>query len=104
MARTAIFLDCGSLQASDLAEVDRMARLHLALKRLGFELCLTNPSSSLLKLIGFCGLACVLRVESRGETEEREQPCRVEEEKFGDLPGRDLEHLQRPGFVAPGRA
>lgn len=88
MARTAILLDCRSLQTPDASEVDRLARLHLALRRQGFELRLTNPSSSLLELIGFCGLACALRVESGGETEEWEQPLCVEEKgEFGDPPG-----------------
>jgi len=74
--------------ASDVAEVDRLARLQLALRRQGCELRLANPCSSLLELIAFCGLACVLRVGSGGETEEWEQPCRVEEEgEFGDAPG-----------------
>ena len=80
MAKCAIYLDCRSLGASDAAQVDRLARLHLALRRRGFELRLTNPSSSLLELVGFCGLARVLGVESGGETEEREEPRRVEEE------------------------
>ena len=88
MARTSIYLDCSSLQACDVCEVDRMARLQLALRRHGFELKLANPSRSLLELIGFCGLACVLRSESIGEAEEREQPGCVEEEgEFDDLPG-----------------
>lgn len=88
MARTAIYLDCRSLQGSDASEVDRMARLHLALRRQGFEPRLTNLSGPLRDLIEFCGLACALGVESGGETEEWEQPRRVEEEgEFGDPPG-----------------
>jgi hypothetical protein len=80
MERTAITLDCSCLQASDAAEVDRIARLHLDLRRQGFELCLRDPTSSLRELIGFCGLAGVLGVEPGGEAEEWEQPCRVQEE------------------------
>ena len=84
MAKTAIYLDCRS-SPSDAAELDRIARLHLALRRQGYELRLTSPSSSLLELIAFCGLARVLRVEPSGEAEEREQPRRVEEEgELGD--------------------
>jgi hypothetical protein len=88
MARTAIYLECSSSQPPDAAEVDRMARLHLALRRQGLELRLRNPSSPLLELIDFCGLGCVLGVEAGGEAEEWEQPLRVEEERqFGDPPG-----------------
>ena len=87
MARISILLDCRHLKASDVAEVDRLARLHLALRRQGFDLHLANPCSSLLELISFCGLACVLRVEPGGETEQWEQPCRVEEKgEIGDAP------------------
>jgi len=88
MAKTAIQLDCSSSQPSDAPELDRIARLELALRRQGCELRLMNPSSSLRELIGFCGLAGVLRVESGGEPEEWEQPRGVEEEgEFGDPPG-----------------
>ena len=80
MASRTVYLDCRCLQAADAAEVDRLARLHLALRRQGCELRLTNTSSWLLELVGFCGLARVLGVESGGETEEREEPRRVEEE------------------------
>ena len=87
MARTAIILDCSCLRAPDAAEVDRIARLHLGLRRQGFELRLRNPTSSLQELIGFCGLAGVLGVEPGGKAEEREQPWRVEEEgQLGDPP------------------
>jgi anti-anti-sigma regulatory factor len=85
MARTAITLDCGTLQTADAADVDQIARLHLGLRRQGCALRLRNPSSSLQELIGFCGLAAVLGVEPGRETEEGEQPGRVEEEgQLGD--------------------
>jgi anti-anti-sigma regulatory factor len=80
METIAIILDCSCLQASDAAEVDRIARLHLELRRQGFELLLRNPTSSLRELIGFCGLAGVLGVEPERKAEEREEPGGVEEE------------------------
>jgi anti-anti-sigma regulatory factor len=80
MAKTAIIVDCGSLQVADAADVDRIARLHLCLRRQGFELRLRNPTSSLQELIALCGLADVLGVEPGRKAEEWEQPCRVEEE------------------------
>ena len=105
MAKTAIILDCGTLRSSDAADVDRIARLQLGLRRRGFELRLRHPTSSLQELIGFCGLAGVLRIEPGRKAEEWEQPCRVEEEgQLGDPPLGQLEDLQGPRFVATGRA
>ena len=85
MGRIPIVLDCSCLSGLDAAEVDRIARLHLALLAQGFELRLRNPPARLIELIGFCGLLGVLRIESGGEAEEREQPPDVEEEgELGD--------------------
>jgi hypothetical protein len=46
------------------ATVDALARLALALRRQGAKLQLRHASSELVELIGFMGLAEVLRVES----------------------------------------
>ena len=75
-----VCLDCGQCKAPTATTVDQIARLHLAALRCGCELELRNAAPSLLELIGFVGLGEVLRVESRREAEEREQPGRVEEE------------------------
>lgn len=80
MATTTIRIDCSSLLIAEVAEVDLLARAQLDLRRQGCELRMTNPSSSLLELVGFCGLASVLRAESSRETEEGEEPFRLEEE------------------------
>ena len=45
------------------ATVDALARLALALRRQGARLQLKHASSELVELIGFMGLAEVLRVE-----------------------------------------
>lgn len=75
-----VCLDCGPLKAPTATTVDQLARLHLAMRRHGCELELSNPNADLLQLIGFVGLAGVLGVESGRETEQREDPGGVEEE------------------------
>jgi hypothetical protein len=82
MGKTAIHLDCTRL-GSDLAEVDRLARLHLNLRRQGVELRLANPDPVLVELLCFCGLGGLLGVGAGGEAEQGEEPFGVEEE--GDL-------------------
>ncbi len=80
-----VCLDCGQCKAPTAATIDQIARLHLAALRCGCELELRNADPSLLELIGFVGLGEVLRVKSRRQAEEREQPRRVEEEReLGD--------------------
>jgi hypothetical protein len=82
-----VFLDCGWLRDPNAASIDQIARLHLAARRCGCELELTNVNPCLLELIDFAGLAEVLRVEVGGQAEEREQSRGVEEEgQLGDLP------------------
>ena len=86
MGKTAIHLDCSGL-GSDLAGVDRLARLHLTLRRRGVDLRLANPSPDLVELLSFCGLGGVLGVETGGEAEQGEEPLGVEEERdLGDPP------------------
>jgi hypothetical protein len=75
-----VCLDCGPLKAPTAATIDEIARLQLAARRNGCKLELANANPYLLELIGFVGLSQVLRVESRGQAEEREQPGGVEEE------------------------
>jgi hypothetical protein len=75
-----VCLDCGPLEAPTATTIDQIARLQLAALRCGRELELRNAGPSLLDLIDFVGLGEVLRVESRRQAEEREQPGRIEEE------------------------
>jgi len=87
MAKRPIVLDCQQLANPHLAVLDQLVRLQLALHRDGCELELRNADDSVLDLIGFAGLAEVLRVEMERQPEEREQPRRVEEEgQVGDAP------------------
>jgi hypothetical protein len=69
---------------ADAAAVEALARLQLAARRAGCELCLWHASPELCSLIEFIGLGAVLGVEPRREAEEREERVGVEEE--GQLP------------------
>jgi len=80
MAVRGFVLDCGSLESPDCATIDEIARLQLAARRCGLELRLRNANDSLLDLIGFAGLAGVLRLEPGWQTEQRKEPRRVKEE------------------------
>ncbi len=87
MANRACVLDCQRLTKPRLKEIDQICRLQLELRRRGCELQLRNASDALEELIGFAGLADVLRVEVQRESEKGEQPRGVEkEDHFGDPP------------------
>ena len=75
-----VCLDCGHIEAPTAATIDEIARLQLAARRRGCQLELASANPSLLELIGFVGLSGVLRVQARGQAEERKQPGGVEEE------------------------
>jgi len=80
-----VCLDCAPLRVPTATTIDEIARLHLAARRRGCKLELANASPYLVELIGFVGLSNVLRIESRRQPEQREQPGRVEEEReLGD--------------------
>ena len=79
-----IVCDLGRV-AADAATIDALARLQLAARRLGLELRLCRASGQFRELIAFAGLGGVLLLEPGRETEEREEPLRVEEERqLGD--------------------
>jgi hypothetical protein len=70
---------------ADAAAVDALARLQLAARRVGLELCLRHASTDLCCLISFTGLDEVLYVEPKRQAEEREKRLGVEEEgQLGD--------------------
>ena len=77
--------DVGAL-APDAVTIDALARLQLTARRLGREVRLRHASSELQELLAFVGLREVLRVEARGQPEEREQRIGVEEEREFDDP------------------
>ena len=69
----------------DLRLIDRLARLQLAARRLGFEVRVFNAELALVELVDQCGLSDALPVEVKRQPEEREEAGRVEEERdLGD--------------------
>jgi hypothetical protein len=83
--RPTFALDAGAL-AADLRTVDRLARLQLGVRRRGERLVLRAPSDDLRRLIDLAGLTEALRVEPARQSEEREEPLCVEEERQFDDP------------------
>ena len=97
---TLILCDVARLSDADMATVDALARLALRARRMGCAVNLREPSTELLELLGLAGLDEVLPcapasgVEVIGQSEEREEPLGVEEERdAGDPAITQLEHL-----------
>jgi anti-anti-sigma regulatory factor len=67
--------------AANGATLDLLARRQLAARRMGGHILLHDPSPALRRLIAFAGLEQVLRLEPRGQAEQREEPLGVEEER-----------------------
>jgi anti-anti-sigma regulatory factor len=72
--------DVRALRA-DAAAIEALARLQLAARRAGLEVCFCHASDELRRLVVVAGLAEVLTVEPERQPEEREQRLRVEEER-----------------------
>jgi anti-anti-sigma regulatory factor len=68
---TTVVLDVSTLAPSVLT-IDALARFQLAARRRGQRLQLCQASDELRQLIAYTGLSEVLRVETRGQSEERE--------------------------------
>jgi ABC-type transporter Mla MlaB component len=78
--------DVDHLVETDLVAIDALARLQLAARRMGCGVRLRDAPEELHGLIAFVGLDGVissaeLRLEARGQTEQGEEPLRVEEER-----------------------
>ena len=69
-----------ALVEPDAGAVDALARMQLMALRAGERVVLRGASEELRGLLDLMGLRDVLRVESRGEAEEREEVRGVEEE------------------------
>jgi anti-anti-sigma regulatory factor len=67
--------------APDAAAIDALARLQLRARRAGVELRFRGASRELRALVAFAGLDRALRLEPRGQPEEREELFGVEEER-----------------------
>ena len=80
--------DVRALVEPDAVTIDALARLQLTARRAGHEVRLRHASSELQELLAFIGLNDVLRLEPKGQSEEREQRRRVEEEAELDDPTR----------------
>ena len=78
--------DTSGLADPNIGTVADLARLHVAARRLDLDVVLRNASDALVELIAFVGLADVLRVEPRRQSEEREERLGVEEERELDDP------------------
>ena len=89
---TIILCDLARLADADMATVDALARLALRARRMGCAVSLRDPSTELLELVGLAGLGEVLPcapgsgVEVVGQSEEREEPLGVEEERDAGNP------------------
>jgi anti-anti-sigma regulatory factor len=88
-----VVCDVAALADPDAATVDALARLQLAVRRLGCRIALWRVADALRDLVVLMGLGDVLPplgprsaleglegIEARREAEEREQALRVEEE------------------------
>ena len=85
-----IVCDVGTLVEPDAITVDALARLQLAAVRSGRRVRVRHASGELQKLLALMGLGDVVPlcdgagIESEGQTEEREETRRVEEEADPD--------------------
>ena len=81
-----VVCDLGALTRPDLGTVDALARVALVARRRGCGLGLRRAAPELRELLALAGLAEIVPcersdVEARGQTEHREEPGRVEEER-----------------------
>jgi hypothetical protein len=81
MATESVIVECARITKPDMDTIDRLARIELAARRGGRRTLLRNAAAPLVELIRLAGLASVLRVEVKGQPEERKQLCGVEEER-----------------------
>jgi ABC-type transporter Mla MlaB component len=77
--------DVGALSA-DAVAIDALARIQLAAQRMGRQVVLRHVTDELCALMALAGLDAVLRIEPRGQFEQREQRVGVEEERELDDP------------------
>jgi hypothetical protein len=70
----------GGVTSPDLATIEALCRLRLALANEGHGLELRDALPGLRELLSLCGLEVVLPLVFQGQPEEREQPDGVEEE------------------------
>jgi len=105
-----ILVDAATFGRPDAATIDALARLALTARRRGCRVRLVHASADLRDLVVLVGLAGVMPcetgsgVDGRRQPEQREEPCRVEEERDpGDPVALDLEDVEGPGLPAATR-
>lgn len=78
----ALMCDVRGILEPDLAAVDLLCQLQLAVRRLGARITLRAATPELRELLALTGLrgSAGLRLETRGQAEEREEAGGVEEE------------------------
>ncbi|HYP23977.1 MAG TPA: STAS domain-containing protein [Actinomycetota bacterium] len=93
-AGSTVVCDVRALDRPDLCTVDALARLQLAVKRLGGSIRLCGATPQLQRLLELTGLGAALGLEVAGQAEQREQALGVEEEADArDLAPREREDL-----------
>jgi hypothetical protein len=81
-----VLCEVGALVDPDAATIDALARMHLTARRLGCRIHFHRACGELQDLLAFVGLGEVLpvgaalRLDPRGQAEEREHALGVEEE------------------------
>ena len=78
--RHSLVCDVGRVTTPDLATIEALCRLRLAVADRGFAVQLRGASPGLRELLGLCGLDGALPLVDEGQPEQREQPVGVEEE------------------------
>jgi ABC-type transporter Mla MlaB component len=86
VAQRVIVVRVDSMVRPDLAAVDRLARLQLVARRLGYMIRLRGPSGELRALLDLVGIAGVLPVELQRQAEGAEQLGVEEVVQPGDPP------------------
>ena len=92
--------DVSGVACPDLGTVDLIARLQLVARRSGYRLLLRGSPDALRELVLLAGLETAVPIcgsgsEARRQAEEREETCRVQEERDpADAPVRDLHDLE----------
>ena len=73
--------DVAAVRRPDLGTVDALARVQLTVRRMGSGVRLRGASVDLLELLAFCGLPLESVDEPELQSEHREEPGRVKEER-----------------------
>jgi hypothetical protein len=73
--------DVADVGTPDLATVDALARVELTVRRLGSGIRLRGASVDLLELLAFCGVPLESVDELERQSEHREEPGGVQEER-----------------------